>query len=86
MRGRNLNTSGPEQTEMSTTVEVQRDRLLTPEQAADLLGVTCGTLSVWRCTRRYPGLKYTKVGTRIRYRQSDIEAWLRSRTVGGEQD
>ena len=43
---------------MSTMVEP--DRLLTPEQTAEMLGVTMGTLSVWRCTKRYPGLRYTK--------------------------
>ena len=28
--------------------------LLTPKQTAETLGVTIGTLAVWRCTGRYP--------------------------------
>jgi len=56
--------------------------LLTPRQAAQTLGVSAGTLAVWRCTRRYPALRYVKVGSKVRYRQSDIERFLTSRTVG----
>lgn len=57
-----------------------RDPLLSEAQAAEMLNVKPGTLSVWRCTRRYP-LRYVKVGRFVRYRQSDIEAFLASRTV-----
>jgi excisionase family DNA binding protein len=59
----------------------QRAELLDEAAAAAILGVTPGTLSVWRCTRRYD-LPYVKVGRRVRYRASDLEAWLQSRTVG----
>lgn len=54
--------------------------LLTDAQAAILLGVEPRTLRLWRNTRGLPHIKITpKV---IRYRRSDIEAWLdRSRTV-----
>jgi excisionase family DNA binding protein len=55
--------------------------LLSEIEAAEILNVTAGTLSVWRCTRRYP-LPYVKVGRAIRYRLADLEAWLQSRTVG----
>jgi hypothetical protein len=56
-------------------------QLVDEKIAADILGVTAGTLSVWRCTRRYP-LPYIKVGRAVRYRLSDLEAFLASRTVG----
>ena len=55
--------------------------LLSENEAAEILNVTPGTLSVWRCTRRYP-LPYVRVGRSIRYRLSDIEAFCESRTVG----
>lgn len=55
-------------------------RYLTPPQTAELLGVTVGTLEVWRCTKRYP-LPYVKVGKRVRYRTTDIDQFLASRTV-----
>ena len=55
--------------------------LLTPEQAAGFLGVTAGTLNVWRTTRRYP-LPYVKCGRKVMYRAEDLERFAASRTVG----
>ncbi|ARD44766.1 MULTISPECIES: helix-turn-helix domain-containing protein [Colwellia] len=49
--------------------------LLTPTQAADILGVTIGTLAVWRCTARYP-LPFVKIGRRVKYRLSDINNFI----------
>lgn len=54
--------------------------LVTEAQAAEILNVTPGTLSVWRCTRRY-SLPYLKIGRSVKYRLSDIEAFCESRTV-----
>lgn len=59
---------------------IQQARLLTPEEAAPLVGVTVGTLQVWRTTRRYP-LKYVKSGRCVRYRLEDIQAFIESRIV-----
>ena len=53
------------------------------KRAAQILGVTAGTLSVWRRTRRYP-LPYQKIGRAVRYRISDLEEFANSRTIGGE--
>lgn len=55
--------------------------LLTPAQAAETLGISTGTLAIWRSTRRYP-LRYIKVGGKVRYRRSDIDSFLELRTVG----
>jgi excisionase family DNA binding protein len=55
--------------------------LLTPEQAAEHLGLKVQTLAVWRSTRRY-ALRYVKVGRLVRYRQADLDHWLAARTVG----
>ncbi len=54
--------------------------LVSPEQAAKYLGTTPGTLAVWRCNRRYD-LPYVKIGKSVRYRQSDLERFVQSRTV-----
>jgi hypothetical protein len=54
-------------------------QLLTPRQAAEALGVSAGTLAIWRCKKRYP-LRYIKVGSSVRYRLRDIEAFLTLRT------
>ncbi|MCE5267216.1 MAG: helix-turn-helix domain-containing protein [Planctomycetaceae bacterium] len=56
--------------------------LVDEKRAAEILGITPGTLSVWRCVRRY-NLPYTKIGRAVRYRVEDLEAFVRSRTVGG---
>lgn len=55
--------------------------LLPPPEAAHLLGVTVGTMEVWRCTRRY-ALPYVKMGRLVKYRRSDLLAFIDSRVVG----
>jgi len=62
---------------LQTTIQ---NKLLTPEEAAPLIGVTPGTLQVWRSTNRYP-LKYVKAGRLVRYRREDIQAFIESRIV-----
>lgn len=66
--------------EISVSSPLQTDRLLTPQEAADRLRVTAGTLSVWRSTRRYP-LAFVKVGSKIFYRASAVETFITSREV-----
>lgn len=58
----------------------RHDRLLTPDEAAAMLGVQAQTLAVWRSNKRY-SLPFVKVGSYVRYRESDIEDWLDERTV-----
>lgn len=59
---------------------VQRTSDLVDEKAAaELLHVSPGTLSVWRSTGRY-ALPFVKIGRSVRYRLSDLNAWLESRT------
>ena len=54
--------------------------LLTPQQTAQKLGVTVGTLAVWRCRKRY-SLRYVKVGAKIRYRVEDVQRFIERRSV-----
>lgn len=63
------------------------DALLNPADAAEFLGVKMQTLSIWRSTGRY-GIPFIKVGRAVRYRRSDLERFLESRTVtnAGEAD
>jgi len=51
------------------------------KSAAEFLGVSPGTLQVWRSTRRYP-LPFVKIGRNVRYRLADLQAFVQSRTVG----
>jgi excisionase family DNA binding protein len=54
--------------------------LLTIKEASDYLGVTEGTLNTWRSIKRY-NLNFVKVGRLVRYKQSDLDAFLDRRTV-----
>lgn len=53
--------------------------LLDENQAASILKVKPGTLSVWRSTGRY-SIPFIKVGRSVRYRMGDLNAWLEGRT------
>ena len=64
--------------ETQTVIPSLRD-LLDEVQAAAALDVTPGTLAVWRSTGRY-NLPFIKVGSKVRYRRADLEAWLDART------
>ena len=54
------------------------DSLISPSDAADILGVAKGTLAVWRSTGRY-NLPYVKIGSRVMYRLIDIQAFINER-------
>ncbi len=55
------------------------ERLLTRKEAAEFLGISEGTLAVWKCTKRYP-LPVVKVGRLVRYRESDLLKFLEEMT------
>lgn len=59
------------------------DPLFTPKEAADYIGVSVDTLSVWRCVGRY-NIQFVKVGRLVKYRKSALDAFLDRRTYGGE--
>jgi predicted DNA-binding transcriptional regulator AlpA len=51
-----------------------QNNLIDEQAAAGLLGISPQTLRVWRCHRKH--LQFLKIGRCVRYRQSDIEAFL----------
>lgn len=57
------------------------DKLLTPNDVAEMLGVSIETLNVWRATNRYP-LPYVKAGRLVRYRIADVNSFIESRLQG----
>ena len=67
---------------MSTATIVPSSVLLSREEAASFLHLRPQTLAVWRSTGRY-NLPVIRVGSRVRYRLSDLEKFLSDRTVGG---
>jgi len=52
-------------------------------EAARYLGVAPQTLAVWACTQRYY-LPLIKVGRHVKYRQSDLDAFIARNTFGTE--
>lgn len=61
------------------TDQPNTNELLTDIQAAEVLDVSPGTLSVWRSTGRY-GIPFVKIGFNVRYRRGDLMDWLDKRT------
>jgi predicted DNA-binding transcriptional regulator AlpA len=59
--------------------------LLTPRDAAEILGVPESTLAQWRSQRRGP--PYVKLESRlVRYRRSDLEVYIGQHLVETEVD
>ena len=56
-------------------------KLLKPADVSEMLGISIETLNVWRATNRYP-LPYVKAGRLVRYRLSDVNAFIESRLQG----
>lgn len=54
---------------------IPQDNLLTPLQLAEILGVSPGTLAVWRSNGTCQ-IPYIKVGRCVRYKRSVIERFL----------
>jgi|GEM_PF-1615188 len=52
--------------------------LLDNTQAADIIGVHPLTLQNWRSTGKSP--RYVKVGRNVRYRLSELKAWIEAQT------
>lgn len=67
----------PDSLTIQTIIKTGRD-LLDEREAAEILDVTPGTLSVWRSVGRYK-LPFLKIGRKVRYRRSDLAAWLEAR-------
>lgn len=64
---------------VKATMQAKFEPLLDPEQVSEILGVSPKTLNVWRCTGRY-NLPFVKSGARVRYRRTDVEAFIERRT------
>jgi excisionase family DNA binding protein len=56
------------------------ERLLTARELADLLGFAAGTVVDWAEAGKLPAFK---LGGRLRFRQSEVEAWLEMRRMNG---
>jgi predicted DNA-binding transcriptional regulator AlpA len=60
---------------MKTSCTNDNNKLLTRKQAAEFLQCKESTLAIWKSTKRYP-LPCIKIGKNVRYRLSDIVAFI----------
>ena len=59
-------------------MNINKQRLLTPAEVSEFLGVPLGTLYAWHY--RGDGPPVAKVGRHLRYREDDLERWLAGRS------
>lgn len=59
---------------------------LNTKQAAEYIGVTPGTLQVWRCNRVGHQPKYYKVGTKVWYSKQILDEYLAARIIASNND
>lgn len=64
----------------SILLAAKRRRLLTPDEVAEMTGLSTETLAQWRSQRR--GIPFIKISRNcVRYRQQDLDLWLEERLV-----
>jgi len=57
---------------------MQKDRLLTPEEVAEMLGVKVETLRTWRSCNILRGPNFFKIGSKkVMYKLSDVDDFLK---------
>jgi Helix-turn-helix domain len=61
------------------TPEVSVDRLFDEQSAANVLSCSVALLRKWRLSKEGPA--YCKIGRLVRYRQTDLDAFLDSHRV-----
>ena len=59
-------------------------KLLDTNQAAEVLNLSPGTLTLWRHRRKGP--PFVRCGSAVRYLVEDLEAWLREQRVEPSQN
>lgn len=55
------------------------DRLLTPQDVSEMLGIPVKTLANWRSERVGP--LPLRIGCHVRYRATDLETWIEQRAT-----
>ena len=67
--------------EQARTAHFNFQKLMTPAEVAETLGIKPETLTVWRCQKRYD-LPFVRVGRSIMYNPPDVAEFIKRRTVG----
>jgi len=58
------------------------EKLLTPQQIADVLGVKLSTVYQWTHQQYIP---HVKLGRLVRFKEADIDKWLTQRSQAGRK-
>lgn len=58
--------------------------LMTNQEAATYLGTTVDSLNSMRCSGRIV-IPFVRLGSRIRFRKKDLDAWIEQNTVKHKQ-
>jgi len=84
-----LNFPGKNRTELAKEIKPEkpptdsRPRLLTPRDVSQITGLSVETLAQWRSQRK--GMPFLKISRNfVRYRETDLDAWLNARIVRPE--
>ena len=56
------------------------EKLLTPQEIAEVLGVQPSTIYQWTHQGYIP---YVKIGKFVRFKEKDVERWVESKTSNG---
>lgn len=56
------------------------EKLLSPQEVADIVGVPVKTVYQWNSKRTGP--RVIRIGVHCRYRPKDLEAWIESNAKG----
>lgn len=59
------------------------ETLLTEHDVARITGLSVASVRRWRLLHQGP--RYLKIGSSVRYRPTDVTAWIESRPTGGER-
>ena len=63
---------------MISAETINTDPLFTAHEAADYLAIGVGSVNYWR--HKKTGPRFIRVGRQVRYRRSDLDTWLDTRT------
>ena len=53
------------------------EKLITVQEASEILGATVGTIYVWKCHHQIP---FHKLRGKLKFRPSELEEWLNAKT------
>jgi predicted DNA-binding transcriptional regulator AlpA len=64
-------------------MEIELEKLYSPAELAKILQISQQTLAIWRLKKTY-GPSYVKLGGLVRYRSSDVTAWIAQNQIRSE--